>query len=210
MKTKIIIVSIFVVGVLFLGSRSEAYLFGMKSWDNSTSNIQKIQKEYELDLPMVSFIFDPRGDHVEKMMNKLNEELGPDKIYHISLSPDMYSAKEVAEGKFDAQYQQFFKDIKKIIWKLFFVRCTRWTGDDILEVPILIGSKKHGYMCENFPEWRDCRKAIYCLICRSMREIYQPNEANQARQQSLSSVHKVPKSKSNVPPSKTIILETNM
>lgn len=53
-------------------------------------------------------------------MNKLNEELGEDKIYHISLSPDMYSAKEVAEGKFDKQYKQFFQDVKKNNLRIIF------------------------------------------------------------------------------------------
>lgn len=120
MKTKIIIVSIFILGALFLGSRSEAYLFGMKSRDNSISNIQQIQKEYKLDIPMVSFIFDPRGEHVESVMNKLNEQLWADKIYHISLSPNMFSAKEVYEGKFDEQYKQFFQDIKKNNLKVIF------------------------------------------------------------------------------------------
>ena len=85
----------------------------MKSFDNSISNIQSIEKEYKLDLPIVSFIFDPRGPHVEKMMNGFNKEIGEDKIYHISLSPDMFTAAEVAEGKFDVQYTQFFQDVKK-------------------------------------------------------------------------------------------------
>jgi hypothetical protein len=46
-------------------------------------------------------------------MNKFNKELGEDKIYHISLSPNMFTAAEVAEGKFDVQYKQFFQDVKK-------------------------------------------------------------------------------------------------
>lgn len=85
----------------------------MKSRDNSIENIQKIEKEYKLDIPIVSFIFDPRGSHVESMINSLNEKLGEDKIYHISISPDMFTAKEVAAGKFDTQYTQFFQDVKK-------------------------------------------------------------------------------------------------
>jgi len=113
MKNKIIITICFGIGALFLSSQAEAYLFGMKSWDNTIENIQRIEKEYKLDLPIVSFIFDPRGPHVEKMMNQFNEKLGPDKIYHISLSPNMFSAKEVYEGKFDTEYRQFFQDVKK-------------------------------------------------------------------------------------------------
>ncbi|MEI6118389.1 MAG: hypothetical protein WCP92_04015 [bacterium] len=41
----------------------------MKSRDNSINNIQSIEKEYNLDLPMVSFIFDPRGPQVETLMS---------------------------------------------------------------------------------------------------------------------------------------------
>ncbi len=112
MQRKMLIGIIFAVGIFMLGSQSEAYLFGMKSWDNSISNIQKIESKYKLDIPIVSFIFDPRGKHVETMMNKLNDELGSDKLYHISISPNNFTAAEVAAGKFDDQYRQFFKDVK--------------------------------------------------------------------------------------------------
>lgn len=74
MKKIAIIVSICACMFLF-SSKTEAYLFGMKSRDNSISNIERIEKEYKLDLPIVSFIFDPRGKHVENMMNQLNEKL---------------------------------------------------------------------------------------------------------------------------------------
>ncbi|HMS91686.1 MAG TPA: hypothetical protein PKC87_05675, partial [Candidatus Absconditabacterales bacterium] len=105
MKIKIGILLIFCVFTFFLSPRASAYLFGIKSFDNSIENIQRIEKEYKLDIPIVSFIFDPRGPHVENMMNKFNKELGEDKIYHISLSPNMFTAAEVAEGKFDVQYK---------------------------------------------------------------------------------------------------------
>jgi len=113
MKTKILIGTLLTFGLAMLGSNSEAYLFGMKSRDNGVENIQRIEKEYKLDLPMVSFIFDPRWPHVEKVLNNLEHDLGTTKIYHISLSPNMFSAAEVAAGKFDTQYKQFFQDVKK-------------------------------------------------------------------------------------------------
>jgi len=97
MKAKILIGMLLVIVATLLSSRAEAYLFGMKSRDNTIANIERVEKEYNLDLPIVAFIFDPRGEHVEKMMNQLNEKLGSDKIYHISLSPNMFSAKEVYE-----------------------------------------------------------------------------------------------------------------
>lgn len=110
---KIFVVSILLSLVFFIGGKTQAYLFGMKSRDNSIENIQKIEKEYNLDIPIVSFIFDPRWPHVESMMSGFNSKLWEDKIYHISISPNMFSAKEVAAGKFDTQYTQFFKDVKK-------------------------------------------------------------------------------------------------
>ena len=85
----------------------------MKSWDNSVENIQRIEKDYSLDLPIVSFIFDPRGPQVEKIISGLNQQLGEDKIYHISISPNMFTAAEVAGGKFDTEYTQFFHDVKQ-------------------------------------------------------------------------------------------------
>lgn len=75
MKIKIIISLIVFTCTLFLSSSASAYLFGMKSWDNSIENIQRIEKEYKLDLPIVSFIFDPWGPHVEKLMSGLNSKL---------------------------------------------------------------------------------------------------------------------------------------
>ncbi len=113
MKIKIVIGIFLGIIVISLSTKAEAYLFGMKSWDNSIENIQHIEKEYKLDLPIVSFIFDPRGEHIEQMINRLHEALWEDKIYHITISPNNFTAKEVYEGKFDDQYRQFFQDVKK-------------------------------------------------------------------------------------------------
>ena len=120
MKAKYVIGIIAIMGIVAIGTKSEAYLFGMKSRDNSISNIQQVEKAYNLDLPVVAFIFDPRGDHVEQMMNSFNEKLGADKVYHISISPNSYTAKEVYEGKFDENYTQFFQDVKKNDLKVIF------------------------------------------------------------------------------------------
>ncbi len=120
MKTKLLISICFVLGIFSLWSKSQAYLFGMKSRDNSINNIQSIEKEYNLDLPMVSFIFDPRGPQVETLMSWLSSKLWEDKIYHISISPNMFSAKDVYEWKFDTQYTQFFQDVKKYNLRVVF------------------------------------------------------------------------------------------
>lgn len=74
-RTKKILGSVLMIGILSIGNLSQAYMFGIKSRDNSTSNIQRIEKEYELDIPIIAFIFDPWGPHVEKQLNELNDKL---------------------------------------------------------------------------------------------------------------------------------------
>lgn len=98
--------------VTYCLSSTQAYFFWLKSADNTITNIQQIEKKYNIHLPLIGFIFDPRGPDAIKTINNLTTEFGPDRIYHITISPDKFSAKQVAEGKFDDQYKIFFKLIK--------------------------------------------------------------------------------------------------
>jgi len=53
------LIIIFLSAICCLSS-TQAYLFGLKSADNTIANIQQIQEKYNLNIPVVSFIFDPR------------------------------------------------------------------------------------------------------------------------------------------------------
>ena len=93
---------------------SESYYFWLKSSDNTPENIETIEKSLGVKLPVVSFIFDPRGENdVLNSIDKIVEKLWTDRIYHFTLSPDKYSANDVALWKFDSQYTAFFKKIKE-------------------------------------------------------------------------------------------------
>jgi len=93
---------------------SESYYFWLKSADNTPENIETIESRVNVKLPIVSFIFDPRDkSDVLNSIDKIVDKLWNDRIYHFTVSPDMYSAKEVAEWKFDAQYISFFQKIKE-------------------------------------------------------------------------------------------------
>ena len=96
------------------------YYFGLKSFDNSIENIVQIQTQYNVDIPIVSFIFDPRSDNVLWTINNLTKNLWTWKIYHITLSPNSYSAKQVAEWIFDDEYKAFFQAIKDNNLKVIF------------------------------------------------------------------------------------------
>ena len=53
-------------------------------------------------------------------MDAIAHQLGHDRIYHITISPNMFSAQEVADGKFDTEYLQFFKKVKEKQIKVIF------------------------------------------------------------------------------------------
>ena len=92
----------------------ESYYFWLKSANNTRENIESIEKSLGVKLPVVSFIFDPRDENdVLNSIDKITENLWTDRIYHFTISPDMYSATDVVEWKFDAKYKAFFKKIKE-------------------------------------------------------------------------------------------------
>lgn len=107
---------------LLLGiPNTQAYTFGLKSSDNSVENILAIEKEYRLYLPLVGFIYDPRdAQDVATELGKITTQLGNQRIYHLTLSPDNYTAAEVAAGAFDQQYLIFFQTIKDYNLKVIF------------------------------------------------------------------------------------------
>ena len=103
--------------ILFFSSSinaTQAYYFWLKSFDNSVENIQTIEQNLNVKLPMVSFIFDPRDENdVLNSIDKIVEKLWSDRIYHFTISPDNFSAEDVVLWEFDTQYTAFFKKVKE-------------------------------------------------------------------------------------------------
>jgi len=98
-----------------------SYLFGIKSFDNTIENIVQIEEKYDFNFPIVAFIFDPRDEwKISNTLNNLNDKFGTEKVYHITLSPNSYSAKQVSEWIFDENYKKFFELIKKNDLKVIF------------------------------------------------------------------------------------------
>ena len=100
---------------------AHAYILGFKSFDNTVDNIVEIEKKYWVSFPIASFIFDPREQHnVPERMKEIKNKLWTEKIYHISISPNNYTAEQVANGAFDLQYLTFFHQIKDLNLKVIF------------------------------------------------------------------------------------------
>lgn len=105
----VIITSIF----LSLSQYCQWYFFGLKSTDDTISNIQEIEAKYKIHIPVVGFIFDGFSERRQDTIKRLKIELWANRIYHITISPKWFSAKDVADGKFDESYKTFFEIVKE-------------------------------------------------------------------------------------------------
>ncbi len=99
---------------------SNAYMFWFKSSDNTVENVLNIEDKYDTYIPMVSFIFEDYDEFTDTIMNSIPTQLGKNRIYHITLSPNWFTAKDVAEWKFDEKYIKMFQIIKKYDLKVIF------------------------------------------------------------------------------------------
>ena len=102
----------FFIIIFFWFSTSHAYLFWLKSADNSIYNIKQIEKEQKIQIPMLSYIFDPRNEYSQSIVDWLAKSFWTWKIYHITIPPT-WTAKEVANWSYDKEYLDFFQRIKK-------------------------------------------------------------------------------------------------
>lgn len=119
-KIKLLVILFLFAFSFLISSKIQAYIFGLKSFDNTIQNIQQIEEKYQIRLPVVGFIFDPRWDHVLETINNLWDKLWKDRVYHITVSPNMFSAQQVADWYFDQQYISVFKAIKDNDLKVIF------------------------------------------------------------------------------------------
>lgn len=122
-STKFLLVAIFsLIWFFFLGNNAQtsAYMLGLKSWDNSIRNIQRVEETLKTDLPVVSFIFHTWDEYAYKTVADIPYELGTNKIYHITVAPDHFTAQEVADWRADAIYTNFFELVRDMRIKVVF------------------------------------------------------------------------------------------
>lgn len=120
-KKNLYLILIWFLFSLFLPISVESYYFWLKSADNTPENIKMIEENLGVNLPIVSFIFDPREESdVLNSIDRIVDTLWTGRIYHITLSPDNFSAAEVADGAFNMQYITFFEKIKEKNLKVIF------------------------------------------------------------------------------------------
>lgn len=117
-KTTIVYLFFFVLSnfVLVLSAYS---LRGIMSFDNTAQDVIILEKEHNISLPLVWLLYDKRYDDRAYDLYELDEKLW-ERLYHITLSPDHYTAQDVADWLFDDQYRSFFRTIKQLRWHSIF------------------------------------------------------------------------------------------
>lgn len=95
------------------------YFFGIKSSDNTISNIQQIEDKYKINFPVVSFIFDGVSTATAWVLENLASTLGTGRVYHIALSPEV-TTYDINRWNYDSLYSGFFWLLKKHDLKVIF------------------------------------------------------------------------------------------
>ncbi len=88
--------------------------------DNRVNNIVSFEKQYWVKTDIVWFIFDTFKEKDLTFLKKQIKLLWKNRIYHISISPYWYTAKQVANWAYDTEYLRFFKFVKKSWIKVLF------------------------------------------------------------------------------------------
>ena len=99
-----------------------AYVIWLKSFDNTIINILQIESDNNMNIPIVSLIFDGTGEKLNNFWDEYDTFSGAmqSKILHITLSPNHLTAEDIVNGKFDSGYIYIFENIKKYNIKVMF------------------------------------------------------------------------------------------
>lgn len=112
MKTYKYLLGLCMIVWLSLYIPSYSYFFGLKSADNTITNIQNIQEMYGVKPDIVSFIFEWLTTATAATMESLATKIGKDTVYHIALSPTV-TPSAINKWSYDDVYKAFFSLIKK-------------------------------------------------------------------------------------------------
>ncbi len=104
----------------FTAQAYAGYAFGLYPEDNNPAEIVELEEKYDIKTQIIGYTFDTFGYEEESAMIRSVELLGKGRVYHVSISPYGFSAKDVAEGKYDAEYRRFFRIVKSSGIKVLF------------------------------------------------------------------------------------------
>lgn len=100
----------------------DSYALGFKSFDNTISNILKIESDHKIKIPVVSMIRANTWSSMRDFWNDYEIFSGALswKVRHITLNDRKFTAKQIANWDFDESYKFLFSQIKKYNIRVIF------------------------------------------------------------------------------------------
>ena len=115
-----IILSLFVLLSCFCFSASAASIGIHNVQWLGTEQILQREDEHDTTIGIIGLIFDKYEQEERRYLTHVVSMMGTWRIYHISLSPFGYTAKEVWQWIYDKEYKLFFEDMKKLNIRVIF------------------------------------------------------------------------------------------
>lgn len=107
--------------ISFVIPASYWYTLGIYSQSKTAQEILDIEEKITPNkFKTIAIIFDTYTHQGSDILNTMVNKLWIKRTYHITLAPNLYTAKEVADGMFDDEYLAFFEDVKLYGIKVFF------------------------------------------------------------------------------------------
>lgn len=105
---KKILLTLSLLTLLLPATTHAGFIFGFHPEFNDTEEILTIEKKYGFRSNATGYIFDTFSEGDAEYLRSAIRTLGKDRIYQVTISPFGLSARDVANGKYDAEYGRFF------------------------------------------------------------------------------------------------------
>jgi len=98
-KKFFIIFFVFCIGLgpVLAQNETHPFIFGLKIQDNNADIALNIENTFHIRIPVIGLFYDDFGDREYSQFTDAVEKLGRDRVYHLTVNPFGYTAKELLE-----------------------------------------------------------------------------------------------------------------
>ena len=113
-------------------AQEHPFVFGLKIQDNNADIALNIENTFYIRIPVIGLFYDDFGDREYAQFTDAVEKLGKDRVYHLTVNPFGYTAKELLDSPdlkgYQKKYERLFRYIKTNDLKVIFRFCHEMNG----------------------------------------------------------------------------------